>query len=105
MVCVKCPRCRVERGSCERRDCIARTHLSTGYGEVVPGDWELFYGTTRKDYREQKLFKALFLKAIEPFETIYAQVHRATNWRWRRRCFGGVLRRKFGLTMELSSLN
>ncbi len=54
---------------------IARTHLSTGNGEVVPGDWELFYGTTRKEYREQRLFKALFLKAIEPFETIYAQVH------------------------------
>jgi hypothetical protein len=53
----------------------ARTHLSTGNGEVVPSDWELFYGTTRKEYRGQKLFKALFLKAIEPFETIYAQVH------------------------------
>jgi hypothetical protein len=53
---------------------IARTHLSAG-NEVVASDWELFYGTTRKEYREQKLFKALFLKAIEPFETIYAQVH------------------------------
>ena len=54
---------------------ITRTHLSAGNGEVVASDWELFYGTTRKEYREQKLFKALFLKAIEPFETIYAQVH------------------------------
>jgi hypothetical protein len=54
---------------------IAQTHLSAGNGEVVASDWELFYGTTRKQYREQKLFKELFLKAIEPFETIYAQVH------------------------------
>ena len=52
-----------------------QVHSSTYNGEVVLKEWELLYGTTNKDYRGQKIFKALFLKAIEPFETIYAQVH------------------------------
>jgi hypothetical protein len=66
---------RARRENCQRLIVAARTHLRAANGEVVPSDWELFYGTTNKDYRGQKIFKALFLKAIERFETIYAQVH------------------------------
>jgi hypothetical protein len=53
---------------------------STGDGEVVLSEWELRYGTIRKEYRGklwfegEHLFDALFLKAVEPFEIIYAEV-------------------------------
>jgi hypothetical protein len=53
---------------------IQQGHSSTGDGDPVPM-WELHYGTTREDHREQGIFKALFLAAIEPFETVYAEVH------------------------------
>jgi len=67
---------------------IARTHLSAGNGGVVASDWELFYGTTRKEY-VSKSYSKRFPKSHRAFETIYAQVHPATNRRWRRRCFDG----------------
>ena len=49
-------------------------------GEVPPPDgWKLLYGTTRKDYRKvlfegKRLFDALLDRAVEPFETVYAEV-------------------------------
>ena len=65
----------------------SKANLLREIGEA-PREWELLHGTTHKDYRSRRrgpydevsrkagcggLFKALFLKAIEPFETIYAR--------------------------------
>ena len=42
---------------------------------ALPDDgWKLHYATTREDYRGQDLFRALFVKAVEPFDTVYAEV-------------------------------
>jgi hypothetical protein len=49
-------------------------------GEVRLSEWELRYATTRKDYRGKilfegkRLFDALLDRAVEPFETVYAEV-------------------------------
>jgi hypothetical protein len=59
---------------------VPRMHSTTGDGEVRLSEWELRYATTRKDYRGKilfegkRLFDALLDRAVEPFETVYAEV-------------------------------
>ena len=59
---------------------VPRMHTTTGDGVVLLSEWELLYATTREDYRGKilfegkRLFDALLDKAVEPFETVYAEV-------------------------------
>jgi hypothetical protein len=65
----------------------------------VLSEWELLYGTTRKDFRRKLLFDALFLKAVEPFETIYARVHPGNKSEMAKRLL------RWGFTEEARSDN
>jgi hypothetical protein len=90
---------------------VPRMHSTTGDGVVLLSEWELLYATTREDYRGKilfegkRLFDALLDKAVEPFETVYAEVAPATRRRWPRGCPCVVSRRRPGLRMGLSSLS